>query len=285
MNQRACILALTVWTLCTAGTSSYALVPVGAGDVPVNGTPNIFAWGNPATAGAGNISLVGNRLLYTTIPPTTTSSGSPDFESLNWLNYATGSNASWTFAIDVSMPNLSSKLADGQFVQFGLQAVGNPATSNLNLYLEQFKSGTDVVRQFHAFAPGLNLGDPPLVNLVSDSSQVPADADKLRFRFVPGLTPQASNLFAEFDLNANDADNWVPFGELAGFDLSTISVFGESGLLVNAPSPQGPTITAADGVGATVVPEPSASAVMLAGLAALGWFGVRARRRARPGPA
>ena len=113
-------------------------------------------------------------------------------------------------------------------------------------------------------------------------TEVPTDSDKVRFRF-DGTT---HDLFAEVDRNATDGvDDWVAFGQLAGFELSTggLSVFGQSGF--TGPATNGPTITAADGVGATVVPEPSASAVMLAGLAALGWFGVRARRRARPGPA
>jgi hypothetical protein len=275
MNQRACILALTVCTFCTVSMSSHsAIVPVGAGDVPVNGVPNIFAWGDPATAGAGNVSSIGNRLLYTTVGSPTTSSPNPDFASLNWLNYKDVPNGSWTFEVDVSMPGLSATLGDGQFVQYGLQAQGNPSTANLNLYLEQFESGGSLVRQFHAFSPSG-------VDLVSTLAQAPSDNDKLRFRF-DGAT---QHLFAEFDRDANDGvDDWIPFGDLANFNLSSISLFGESGFIPMHASTEGPTIAAADGVGATVVPEPSASAVMLAGLAGLGWFGVRARRRARPGP-
>lgn len=270
MNQRACILALAVCTLCTASMSSYAaLAPVGAGDVPVSGSPNIFAWGDPATAGAGNLSSIGNRLLYTTVGSPTTSSPDPDFASLNWLNYKDVTNGSWTFEVNVSMPDLSSTLGDGQFVQYGLQAAGS---ESLNLYLEQFVSGGSLVRQFVSFVPG---GSPQV------SVLAPSDNDKLRFRF-DGAT---QHLFAEFDRNADDGvDDWVTFGDLVNFDLSTISLFGESGFIAGGTSTTGPSIAAADGVGATVVPEPSTSAVMLAGLAALGWFGVRARRRAHPGP-
>jgi hypothetical protein len=110
-------------------------------------------------------------------------------------------------------------------------------------------------------------------------AEIPTDSDKVRLRF----DGTSHDLFAEVDRDATDGvDDWVAFGQLASFNLSAISVFGQSGF--NSPATVGPTITAADGAGATVVPEPSASAVMLAGLAALGWFGVRARRRARPGP-
>ena len=265
MNQRACILALTVGTLCTASMSSYALFPTDGDASPVNGTPKTFHWGDLVTSGAGNLSFIGNRLSYTTAGATTTDSANPDFATLNWTSYAPGS-ASWTFELDASMPDLSSKLNDGQFVQFGLQALGTP--SNFSLYLEEFMDGPNLVRQFVRFVSG---GVP------QPSVLLPTDTDKLRFVF------DGTTLSAEFDVNANDADTWVPFGQLAGFDLSTISVFGESGFLPNGASRTGPTITASDGVGATVVPEPSANAIMLAGLAALGWLGLRARRGARPG--
>jgi len=102
MNQRACILALTVGTLCTASMSSYALFPTDGDASPVNGTPKTFHWGDLVTSGAGNLSFIGNRLSYTTAGATTTDSANPDFATLNWTSYAPGS-ASWTFELDASM--------------------------------------------------------------------------------------------------------------------------------------------------------------------------------------
>ena len=238
MHHHPYVLAVAMCAAVQSIPAIAALAPFGSDDFNDNSrlTAN---WGTTTLAGSGQLLEDNQRLEYFTVSDPT----SNDFAAWNWNRYGGVDNQSWTFQMDVSLPDLPLSL--GQRVFIGLQVL--KSGGNFFLYgNEETQSG----RQFTAQSPALD-----------DNAAITSDVTALRLSF-DGAT---GTMTAQYDPNGPVGGyQWTTLGSDPGFGAGTIAVFAGSANLRIAPT----DLVYADNV--VAVPEASTYALMLAGMTLVG---------------
>jgi PEP-CTERM motif-containing protein len=247
MRNNSYVIAAAICAATQSIPATAALAPIGSDDFNDNSrlTAN---WGNTTLAGAGQLLEDNHRLEYFTVGAPT----SGDFAAWDWNRYGGVNNQSWTFQMDISLPDLA--LSSGQRVFIGMQVPkpGLKPGENNNFFLygdEETQSG----RLFVAQSPSLNDSAPI-------ASDVTVTALRLSFDGATGT------MTAQYDPNGPVGGyQWTTLGSDASFGFpGTVTVFAGSANVSIAPT----DLVFADNV--VAVPEASTYALMLVGLSLVG---------------
>jgi len=238
MRNNSYVIAAAICAATQSIPATAALAPIGSDDFNDNSrlTAN---WGITTLAGAGQLLEDNQRLEYFTADSPTPN----DFAAWNWNRYGGVDNQSWTFQMDISLPDLA--LNPGQRVFIGLQVL-KPG-GNFFLYgNEETQSG----RQFSAQSPSLN-----------DNAPITSDVTALRLSFDGGT----GAMTAQYDPNGPVGGyQWTTLGSDTTFGSGTVAVFAGSSNVSIAST----DLVFADNV--VAVPEASTYALMLVGLSLVG---------------
>jgi len=239
MRNNSYVIAAAICAATQSIPATAALAPIGSDDFNDNSrlTANC---GTTTLSGVGQLLEDNQRLEYFTVDSPTGN----DFAAWNWHRYGGVNNQSWTFQMDISLPDLA--LSPGQRVFIGLQVP--KAGGNFFLYgNEETSSG----RLFLAQSPSLN-----------DNVAITSDITALRLSF-NGAT---GTMTAQYDPNGPVGGyQWTTLGSDASFGFpGTVTVFAGSANVSIAPT----DLVFADNV--VAVPEASTYGLMLVGLSLVG---------------
>jgi len=258
MNQRACFVA---FMLCTVSIASFARSPVGSD----NFIPPPDNWGAQFETNFGRLTEANQRLEYTTDGA---NSSTQDFAAWTWNSY-TDTPASWTFQIDINVPDLS--LSAAQYVLFGLEV--NDQRDPQHVFSFGYNSFADNRHEFTAVTPnGTFTRQCSAATPCAGLTQI-GELTALRLRF----DATSNTLFTDFDANGpNGGYTWVNLSTTPNFLPDTIFAFGQSSNLGLTPADNvyGANVVTT----AVVVPEPSTYAMLGWGLGLVGWLARRSRK-------
>jgi len=264
MNQRAYFVA---FILCTASFASFARAPVGSDDF----TPPPDNWGPgpPAVLNYGQLTEANQRLEYTTQG---NNHSQTDFAQWSWNSY-TDTPASWTFQIDINLPDLN--LDPAQYVLFGLKLNDQRDPEHVFSFGYNSFAGASfaVAHEFTAVTPNGTFSRQCSATTPCAGLTEIGELTALRLRF----DATSNTLFTDFDANGpNGGYTWVNLSSTPNFIPDTIFVFGQS---------SNRSVTSADNVyGANVstttvvVPEPSTYAMLGLGIGLVGWLARGSRK-------